>query len=209
MSIPSLTGVILAGGLSRRLGQDKARLCLGGQPLALRVAAALKPFVAELWLVTNQPLWHLGLGLPLLLDLLPSQGPLGGLRTALFFSSSPWVLAVSVDAPLVAPAVLAALSARAQASRRPAVVCHSSRGMEVFPGLFHTRLGPRLETYLKEERRLRPFVAGCRPEVISPEETLRLDPAGLSFLNCNTPEELAKAAELLGGQRMAASGKTP
>ncbi|HZE22015.1 MAG TPA: NTP transferase domain-containing protein, partial [Desulfobaccales bacterium] len=68
---PGLTGAILAGGFSRRLGQDKARLRLGGEPLALRANAALAPLVSVCWLITNQPLEHLNLGLPLVTDLQP------------------------------------------------------------------------------------------------------------------------------------------
>ncbi len=198
---PSLTGVILAGGLSRRLGRDKAALRLHGKPLARWVAEALSPLVAEMWLVTNQPLEHLSLELPLLVDLRPARGPLGGLLTALVFSRTPWVLAASVDSPLLVPALLAALAERAARTARPAVVCQSSRGLEVFPGLFHVRLRTHLEDYLLRERRLRPFVTACRPEVLPPEETVRRDPGGLSFLNCNTPAELAEAARLSGGPR--------
>jgi molybdopterin-guanine dinucleotide biosynthesis protein A len=199
----ALTGVILAGGLSRRLGRDKATLQLHGRPLARWVAAALQPLVRELWLVTNQPLEHRVLDLPMLTDLLPSRGPLGGLLTALFFSRTPWVLAASVDSPLLSTDLLAALAHRAARTSRPAVVCHSPRGLEVFPGLFHVRLRPRLEDYLQRERRLRPFVAACRPEVLPPAETARWDARGVSFLNLNTPAELAAVARMAqAGQRV-------
>ncbi len=193
----AVTGVILAGGLSRRLGRDKATLRVQGQPLAQWVAQALRPWVQELWLVTNHPLEHAGLELPLVTDLLPAQGPLGGVLTGLFFSRTPWVLAASVDSPLLAPALLGALLTRAARTSRPAVVCHSSRGLEALPALFHVRLRPRLEGYLRSERRLRPFVAACRPEVVPPEETARLDPEGLSFRNCNTPGELAAVSWII------------
>ncbi len=106
-------GVILAGGRSRRLGQDKATLVLAGKPLAHWVAETLMPLTSELWLVTNTPLTHAGLGLPILMDLAPDQGPLGGLRTALFFSRTPWVLAASVDNPFLTPELLATLAERA------------------------------------------------------------------------------------------------
>lgn len=193
MPLP-VTGVILAGGLGRRLGQDKATLPFHGKPLALQVAELLSPWVQELWLLTNQPLLHVRLGLPLMLDLFPFQGPLGGLLTALAFSPTPWVLAAAVDSPLLQPALLEALRRRGETTSRPAVVAESPRGLEALPGLFHVRLRPRLEEYLaRGERRLRPFVVACRPEILSREVTGKWDPEGLSFLNVNTPAEVAAA----------------
>ncbi|MEJ5330439.1 MAG: molybdenum cofactor guanylyltransferase [Desulfobaccales bacterium] len=194
MSSPPVTGVILAGGLGRRLGQDKATLPFQGKPLALQVTQALSPWVQELWLLTNQPLLHVRLGLPLVLDLFPFQGPLGGLLTALAFSPTPWVLAAAVDNPLLQPPLLAAVVQRAATTPRPVVVTESPRGLEALPGLFHVRLRPRLEDYLaRGERRLRPFIMACRPEILPREVTGKLDPEGLSFLNLNTLAEAAAA----------------
>ena len=116
---PRLTGAILAGGFSRRLGQDKAALQLGGKPLALWVHEALAPLVADCWLITNHPLAHQSFGLPLITDLRPFQGPAGGLLTALFAARTPWVLAAAVDNPFLAPNLLAALAARATPNLPP------------------------------------------------------------------------------------------
>jgi molybdopterin-guanine dinucleotide biosynthesis protein A len=153
-----ITGAILAGGESRRLGRDKAQVNLGGRPLASWVAESLGPQVADLWLITNHPLAHLTLGLPILTDLIPGQGPLGGLHTALFYALTPWVLAVAVDCPFLDPALVAHLAARALKTSRPALVYGSARGLEPFPGLYHKRLAPQLETFLATDRRLRIFV---------------------------------------------------
>jgi len=190
---PPLTGAILAGGYSRRLGQDKASLPLLGKPLVRWVAEALAPVAPECWLITNHPRRHLALGLPLVTDLWPFQGPVGGLLTALFYAPTPWVLAAAVDQPCLVPEVLAELAARTTRTTRPAVVCQSPGGLEPFPGLYQVRLLPQLESFLRRERRLTRFLSVCRPEIISPEAVLGLDPEGRSFFNLNTPEDLARA----------------
>jgi molybdopterin-guanine dinucleotide biosynthesis protein A len=189
----AITGAILAGGLSRRLGRDKAALELGGKPLARWAAQALAPLVSDLWLVTNQPLDHLLLGLPLITDLEPYQGPAGGLLTALFYARTPWVLAAAVDNPFLAAPILAALIQRGGAGNPAAVVCRSPRGLEPFPGLYSVRLLSRLTAFLETDRRPTRFLEVCRPEVIPSEEVERLDPQGRTFFNLNTPEDLAQA----------------
>ena len=190
---PPLTGAILAGGYSRRLGQDKASLPLLGKSLVRWVAEALAPMAPECWLITNHPRRHLGLGLPLVMDLWPFQGPAGGLLTSLFYAPTPWVLAAAVDQPCLAPEVLAELTARAIRTTRPAVVCQSPWGLEPFPGLYQVRLLPQLESFLRRDRRLTRFLSVCRPEIIPSEAILRLDPESRSFFNFNTPEDLARA----------------
>ncbi|MGA9755826.1 MAG: molybdenum cofactor guanylyltransferase [Desulfobaccales bacterium] len=197
---PRLTGAILAGGFSRRLGQDKAALPLGGIPLALRVHAALAPLVTTCWLITNQPLAHLTFGLPLLTDLRPFQGPAGGLLTALFFAQTPWVLAAAVDNPFLVPALLAELAARASRTSRPAVVCRSPRGLEPFPGLYAVRLLPALQDFLRTDHRPTRFLEMCRPQIISETEVAALDPEGRSFFNLNTPGDLNRAEAWLAGR---------
>ena len=191
---PRVTGAILAGGISSRLGQDKASLLLRGKPLTRWVAEALAPVVGDCWLITNHPGPHLALGLPLVTDLWPFQGPAGGLRTALFYARTPWVLAAAVDNPFLSPELLAGLTARLAGISRPAVVCRSASGLEPFPGLYHVRLLPSLTAFLKSQRRASLFLSECRPEVIPPEEVMRLDPEGRSFFNLNTPEDLERAA---------------
>ncbi len=197
---PLITGAILAGGLSRRQGRDKAALPLGGKPLALRVAEALAPLVTVSWLITNQPLAHLRFGLPLVTDLRPFQGPAGGLLTALFFAPTPWVLAVAVDNPFPAPALLAELAAWTGRTSRPAVACRSPRGLEPFPALYATRLLPKLQEFLLVDSRPTRFLEGCRPQILSEAEVLALDPECRSFFNLNTPGDLDRAQAWLTGQ---------
>ncbi|MEW6388174.1 MAG: molybdenum cofactor guanylyltransferase [Thermodesulfobacteriota bacterium] len=186
----------MVGGRSRRLGRDKATLELAGRPLALWVAAALAPVVSELWLVTSQPEVHLALGLPLVTDLYPQQGPLGGLLTALFYARAPWVLVAAADTPFLAPALVAALAGHVGKTAPGAWVCSSARGREPFPGLYATGLLPRLSESLKKERSFQAFLEKSRARVIPPEKVAAWDPQGLSFINLNTPAEVARAVKL-------------
>lgn len=192
-SHPQLTGAILAGGYSRRLGQDKATLPLLGKPLVRWVAEALAKVSSECWLITNHPQAHLSLGLPLVTDLWPFQGPAGGLLAALFYARTTWVLAAAVDNPFLAPELMAELQTRAARTSRPAVVCQSPWGLEPFPGLYAVRLLPQLTSFLKSDRRPTRFLSVCRPEIISPEVVHRLDPEGHSFFNLNRPDDLERA----------------
>jgi len=191
---PHVTGAILAGGSSRRLGRDKATLELGGKPLARWVAESLGPAVAEFWLVTNHPRNHLSLRLPLVTDLVPFQGPLGGLATALFYARTPWVLLTSADTPFLPPALAAALAGAAGKQSRPALVCRTERGLEPFPGLYAVRLFSRVQDFLEENRNFMGFLEGIRPSVWDPETWRAFDPEGASFENINRPEDLRRLA---------------
>jgi len=174
------------------LGRDKVTLQLGGKPLARWVAEALMPVVADLWLVTNHPQEHAGLGLPMLTDLIPFQGPVGGLATALFFARTPWVLVAAADAPFLAPALAAALAGLAGKTSRPALVCRTARGLEPCPGLYAVRLFPRVQEFLREQRSFTAFLEKIRPQVWEPEVWGTFDPEAVSFLNINRPEDLTR-----------------
>ncbi len=198
-----VTGAILAGGESRRLGRDKATLRLGGLPLAHWVARALAPAVAELLLVTNHLQEHLSLNLPLVSDLVPLQGPLGGLATALFYARTPWVLLTATDSPLLSPCLVAALAGAAAKTSRPAVICRTARGLEPFPGLYAVRLLSRLQDFLQDRRTFMAFVP-LRPQVWGPEVWTAFDPEGASFENLNRSRDLARIESLAVPQQKGA-----
>jgi molybdopterin-guanine dinucleotide biosynthesis protein A len=205
---PEVTGAILAGGSSRRLGRDKVTLELGGKPLARWVAEALGPAVAELWLVTNHPQAHIALGLPLVTDLVPFLGPVGGLATALFYARTPWVLLASADAPFLAPGLAAALAGAAGKLIRPALVCQTERGLDPFPGLYAVRLLTRVQDFLKEKRSFMGLLEGLRPLVWGPEVWRAFDPEGASFENVNQPEDLARL-KAWAAQQQESSARLP
>src|SRR5687768_17502736 len=83
---------ILAGGKSRRMGQNKSFVPLHGRPLIEHILDQLATLELPTCIVTNEPDAYVHYGLPLVTDVVPDQGALGGLYTALRWSPTPYVL---------------------------------------------------------------------------------------------------------------------
>jgi molybdopterin-guanine dinucleotide biosynthesis protein A len=99
-------GAALAGGQSRRMGQDKAALAIGGQPLLARVVARLQMVTPQVRVIGAVERAALVPGVPVVPDLRPGCGPLGGIYTALRTTSAPYVLVVGCDMPFLNAALL-------------------------------------------------------------------------------------------------------
>jgi molybdopterin-guanine dinucleotide biosynthesis protein A len=193
-----ITGAVLAGGRSRRLGRDKASLPLAGRPLAHWALAAISPLTDECWLITNQPVEHLSLGFPLLIDVRPGRGALGGLLSVMLVARGSHILLSACDTPFVQPSLLEAMLAQALRGGQDAVVCRSSRGLEPLPGVFSCRLRERLQAQIQgDDLRLRTLLSSCRTRVLSSEEVAGYDAAELSYFNINTNEDAVRAAAMV------------
>jgi molybdopterin-guanine dinucleotide biosynthesis protein A len=101
----ALTAVILTGGQSRRMGQAKALLTLGGLSFLERIAAAARPLVQEVAVVDNGAVGSTWQG-TIWADQYQGQGPVAGIETALRQMSTPYALVLSCDIPLVTTVVL-------------------------------------------------------------------------------------------------------
>src|SRR5689334_19241981 len=95
-----IQGFVLAGGKSTRMGQDKARLEIDGKPLVLRTAKLLRPYVREVTLLAL-PERYGDLGLPIIADQWPDQGPLAAICTGLLHSTAEWSIFLACDLPLL------------------------------------------------------------------------------------------------------------
>jgi molybdopterin-guanine dinucleotide biosynthesis protein A len=104
MDINSITGLLLAGGMGRRMGgRDKWLLDLDGQTMASRVIERLLPQVGRLPINANRNLdtWR-AYGLPVVSDQIGGfSGPLAGMHAGLRACSTPWLLTVPCDSPFL------------------------------------------------------------------------------------------------------------
>src|SRR5262245_18096218 len=100
------TGIVLAGGASRSMGREKASVELGGTPLIKRVVNALRDVCNEILIVANDTERFEPLGLPIIPDVIPDRGSLGGLYSGLLAARNDWTLAVACDMPFLNVALL-------------------------------------------------------------------------------------------------------
>ena len=126
-----VTGVVLAGGASARMGRSKAALELRGEPLLRRVVRRLRLALPNVLVVGPPDLATLVPDTTVLPDLTLGTGPLGGLHTALRAVTTPWVFVVACDMPFVAPALVRAMARLATVhADSDAVALRTTHGVE-------------------------------------------------------------------------------
>ncbi|MCB9916397.1 MAG: molybdenum cofactor guanylyltransferase [Planctomycetes bacterium] len=134
-----VTGVVLCGGASRRMGRDKARLELAGASLLRRALDAVGAACDEVLLASGDPARYAELGVAAVADEAPDAGPLAGLAAALASARHERVLVVACDMPRVEPALLRALLDRAQEADLDVCWFESARGLEPLCAVYSRR----------------------------------------------------------------------
>ncbi len=184
---------MLAGGLSRRLGRDKAWEVIGGMPLLQRVVDIVAGVVGETLVVSTpgvaeRPL-RSRLGLRRLEDLSPGKGSLGGIYTGLCHASSSQCLVVACDMPFLNPRLLLHLLELAPGYDVviPVVAGH----LEPLHAVYSKGcLGPIRALLERGNLKVIDFLPQVRVRVVAGAEIDRFDPWHLSFFNVNTEEDL-------------------
>jgi molybdopterin-guanine dinucleotide biosynthesis protein A len=195
-----VAGVILAGGLSRRMGQEKAFVPLAGRPLISYCIEALKPQVRQLAISANGPGERFAsYGLPVLADPTKEQiGPLAGLLAALEWAKArrlSQVVTVPVDIPFLPGGFVAKLET---ALAGKDLACAASGQRRHFTAtLLRVTLAADLRKAIESQdlRKVEEWQARHAVGIAQwPSEPV--DP----FFNINTPEDLAEAERLLRGE---------
>lgn len=149
--LESITGVVLAGGLGRRMGgEDKGLLPLAGRPMVAHVLELLRPQVGTLLVNANRNVErYAAFGYPVIEDDLGGYlGPLAGVLTALQRCTTEFLVTAPCDAPLVAPDLVARLYAACVATGADLAVASDGEARQPVFLLARASLVPSLEAYL-------------------------------------------------------------
>ncbi len=185
-----LTIAIQAGGKSSRMGTDKSFVPFRGRPLIATVIDAVAGLGDELILITNKPDDYAHLGLPMFGDLYPETGPLGGIYTAIHAAAHPHVLTVACDMPWLNRPLLEYMASLRETA--DVVVPRWEKYPEPLHAVYSKAcLEPIREKLEAEMYKITVFYGRVRVRFVGREEIERFDPDGRSFVNVNTPDELA------------------
>jgi len=190
-----LSIAVMAGGESRRMGQDKALMDFLGKPLIERVIGRVKPLADELFIITNRVEEFAYLDFPKVSDVIPGRGALGGLYTALHHARSFVVAVVACDMPFVSVDLLRAEHAYLLESSWDAVIPQTDHGTEPFHAVYsREECLPAIKTALDSGAwRVDAWYSQVHIAYLSPEAVSQYDPDGRAFWNLNTPEDFRKA----------------
>ena len=198
----ALTAAILAGGQSSRMGTNKAFVSLKGRPLIEHVLDRLAqvPAIAETILIANTPADYAHLELPTFVDRIPDKASLGGIYTALHHSQHPYTLVVACDMPLLNPRLLAHMAALCASEQQPYDVIVPRQ--DGYPQALHAIYGktclPPIRADIEADRlKVIGFYDAVRVRYLDEPEYAELDPHGWSFINVNTPDDLARVRGLV------------
>lgn len=192
MTLPpfnDITAVILAGGKSRRMGQDKALLPVQGKPLFERVLEPLQDCFTQLLVIGDRPKRFEQYHLTVLPDLFPGSS-LGGLYTGLQHATTETVFVTSCDLPFPNRAIIRHICQLKEGydvvvpysplGIEPLFACYRKSGLTAMRAQLEQGVFTISTVFSKLQTRHVPW-----------HELQALDPAGTAFLNLNTPADLA------------------
>lgn len=188
MALPPFSGVVLAGGASRRMGHNKAFLELGGRPLIEIVLERVWVVAVEVIVVTNTPQRYAHLAARLVSDIYPGVGVLGGMHGGLMAATCDHALIVGCDMPFLNPSLLAYLASLAP--HYDVVVPWVDSLLEPLHAIYSRSCLPLIETEIGAGRwQAFSFYPRARVRYVKRDEIAHFDPELLSLRNINTPED--------------------
>jgi molybdopterin-guanine dinucleotide biosynthesis protein A len=195
-----MTGIILAGGKSRRMRRNKAFLDAGGVPLFERVYSVFREIFSEIIIVVNNARLFERYEAHVQNDIISNKGALGGLYTGLFHSSSYHAFCSACDMPLLNPRLIKYLTD--QRDGYDVIVPKTNDGLHPLHAIYSKNcLDPMKQLLDHGDLKIVNFFNRVRVRYIEETEIRKFDPHMRSFVNVNTQEEMKMVRNILKESR--------
>ncbi len=195
--ITDVTGVLLAGGKSRRMGQDKRFLSFGDRRLFERGLWTLSSLLQHVSIVIAQDSPFLSANVPVLRDVVAHCGSLGGLYTGLREASTPHVFVAACDMPFLNVNLIRYMIGLKEEA--DIIVASWNNRIQPTHAIYSKRCVPVLEDMIRRHQ-VKIQDAFQHPSLsvrfMTESEVRQIDPEGRSFLNINSPADLETARSL-------------
>lgn len=190
-----ITVAVLAGGASRRMGANKSFVELDGKPLVQHTLERVRQLNLPVLLITNTPELYSRFEIPMIGDVVPGKGSLGGIYSALLNCSTPYTLCVACDMPFLNVDLLNhLLSLRNGFDAVVPMIDGQPQGLHA---VYHRRCAvPILELMERNELRITGLFNRLRVRLVGEPAIRAIDPQLRSFTNLNTPEELERVRRM-------------
>lgn len=205
MTTPEISAAVLAGGHSRRLGTDKAflRLQPDSPPLLATIVARLHQVADDVFIVGPYGRGYEVFGVPVVPEEPPDRGPLAGIEAALETARHDRCLIVSCDLPFLNPVLLAWMAALPFDADALVPVLRDTQDRSDRPQSLHAiyrraSLPAVRDLLAHDRRRVAALLSAITVHWLAEVDLRRSDPDLVSFLNLNTPTDLATAITLSG-----------
>ncbi|AHF06373.1 Molybdopterin-guanine dinucleotide biosynthesis protein A [Desulfitobacterium metallireducens DSM 15288] len=183
-----MTGIVLAGGKSSRMGKNKAFLEFDGKPLIEKNLAILETLFSEVLISSNTPELYKSYQEKVVQDRYSGSGPFGGLHACLEESRTEYAFFVACDIPILDPALIQYMASLTEGYE--CVVPRTEDGMHPLFSFYNKSCLPKIEDFLKVGHfkviDLFPFLS---VRYVEEKELARFGDPRLLMCNVNTPEE--------------------
>lgn len=177
-----ISGIVLSGGLSTRMGEDKGMTLFNGKSLIDYPLELLLPLCKTVFISTNNEAYA-RLGYPIVFDLHKNIGPIGGLFSALLSSKTEWNLVLPCDMPSLKKATLKNLINIGKGNKAT-VLAASDKLLIPVAGMYHKSVTEQLKLQIEHENyKIQDFLKsiGAIPYVVDDLEEIK---------NINSPSDL-------------------
>jgi len=195
---PVVAGVILAGGASSRMGENKALLRWNGDYLLNYLITVMQPYCNPLIVVLGHEAESKAgdQKIQVIHDKTPYPGPLIGLQSAFHeISEAKPVLVTGCDYPFITQEIIPFLHSRLE--QNEAVVFHSLNNPQPMPGLYLSTIKPKLDAVISAQKKSLQALLSClQVRIVNDDERRLIDPFDRLLINLNNKDDYEQAKRL-------------